>query len=118
MTRLVSTSGKWLAGSGHLIWIGDRTRQPYGAYVEFCRGVQNPIGLKCGPTITCDDLKLLIARLNPENEVRRITLIARFAANAVGNHLPRLIKAVQKSTQMCYGVVMRCTEIPLNQQPV
>ncbi|MGB1359333.1 MAG: 3-deoxy-7-phosphoheptulonate synthase class II, partial [Paracoccaceae bacterium] len=96
LTRLDSTSGKWLAGSGHLIWIGDRTRQPDGAHVEFCRGVQNPIGLKCGPTTTADDLKVLMARLNPDNEAGRLTLISRFGAGAVGDHLPRLIKAVQE----------------------
>ena len=96
LTRLDSTSGKWLAGSGHLIWIGDRTRQPDGAHVEFCRGVQNPIGLKCGPTTTVDDLKVLMARLNPENEAGRLTLISRFGAGAVGDLLPRLIKAVQE----------------------
>ena len=68
LTRIDSTSGKWLAGSGHMIWIGDRTRQPDGAHVELLRGVQNPIGLKCGPTTTADDLKVLMAKLNPENE--------------------------------------------------
>ena len=96
LTRLDSTSGKWLAGSGHMIWIGDRTRQPDGAHVEFARGVQNPIGLKCGPTTTADDLKALMAKLNPENEEGRLTLIARFGAGKVGENLPRLIKAVQE----------------------
>ncbi|MHA6261898.1 class II 3-deoxy-7-phosphoheptulonate synthase [Arenibacterium sp. CAU 1754] len=95
LTRLDSTSGNWLAGSGHLIWIGDRTRQPDGAHVEFCRGVLNPIGLKCGPTMTSEDLKVLMAKLNPENEAGRLTLIARFGAGSVGEHLPRLIKTVQ-----------------------
>jgi len=96
LTRLDSTSGKWLAGSGHMIWIGDRTRQPDGAHVEFARGVQNPIGLKCGPTTTADDLKVLMEKLNPENEAGRLTLIARFGAGSVGDHLPRLVKAVQE----------------------
>lgn len=96
LTRLDSTSGKWLAGSGHLIWIGDRTRQPDGAHVEFCRGVLNPIGLKCGPTMTAEDLKLLMAKLNPENEPGRLTLIARFGAGKVAEHLPRLIRTVQE----------------------
>ncbi|WP_270730326.1 class II 3-deoxy-7-phosphoheptulonate synthase [Shimia sp. Alg240-R146] len=96
LTRLDSTSGKWLAGSGHMIWIGDRTRQPDGAHVEFARGVQNPIGLKCGPTTTADDLKVLMEKLNPENEAGRLTLIARFGAGSVGEHLPRLIKAVKE----------------------
>ena len=96
LTRIDSTSGKWLAGSGHFIWIGDRTRQPDGAHVEFCSGVQNPIGLKCGPTMTAGDLKRLIAKLNPENEAGRLTLIARFGAGTVGDHLPRLVKAVKE----------------------
>ncbi len=95
LTRLDSTSGKWLADSGHLIWIGDRTRQPDGAHVEFCKGVQNPIGLKCGPTMTPDDLKSLMATLNPVNEPGRLTLINRFGAGNVGEHLPRLIKTVR-----------------------
>ena len=96
LTRVDSTSGKWLAGSSHMIWIGDRTRQPDGAHVEFASGVQNPIGLKCGPTTTPEDLKVLMAKLNPENEEGRLTLIARFGAGTVGDHLPRLIKAVQE----------------------
>ncbi|MEO1462129.1 MAG: 3-deoxy-7-phosphoheptulonate synthase class II [Pseudomonadota bacterium] len=96
LTRLDSTSGKWLAGSGHFIWIGDRTRQPDGAHVEFARGVQNPIGLKCGPSMTVEDLKILMAKLNPENEAGRLTLISRFGAGKVGEHLPRLINTVRE----------------------
>jgi 3-deoxy-7-phosphoheptulonate synthase len=96
LTRLDSTTGKWIAGSGHMIWIGDRTRQPDGAHVEFCRGVQNPIGLKCGPTTEPDDLKRLMATLNPDNEAGRLTLISRFGAGKVGDYLPRLIKTVQE----------------------
>jgi 3-deoxy-7-phosphoheptulonate synthase len=96
LTRLDSTSGKWLAGSGHMVWIGDRTRQPDGAHVEFARGVLNPIGLKCGPSTTAEDLKVLMAKLNPQNEAGRLTLIARFGAGKVAEHLPRLIKAVQE----------------------
>ncbi|PRX29776.1 3-deoxy-D-arabinoheptulosonate-7-phosphate synthase [Meinhardsimonia xiamenensis] len=96
LCRIDSTTGKPVAGSGHMIWIGDRTRQPDGAHVEFARGVQNPIGLKCGPSLTTDDLKRLIEKLNPENEPGRLTLIARFGAGKVGEHLPRLIRAVQE----------------------
>ncbi len=96
LTRLDSTSGKWLAGSGHMIWIGDRTRQPDGAHVEFARGVLNPIGLKCGPTTSENDLKVLLNKLNPENEAGKLTLIARFGAGSVGDHLPRLIKVVEQ----------------------
>ena len=95
LARIDSTTGLPVAGSGHLIWIGDRTRQPDGAHVEFCRGVQNPIGLKCGPSLCADDLKVLMHKLNPENEAGRLTLIARFGAGKVGDHLPRLIKAVE-----------------------
>jgi 3-deoxy-7-phosphoheptulonate synthase len=96
LCRIDSISGQPVAGSGHMIWIGDRTRQPDGAHVEFARGVLNPIGLKCGPTTTAEDLKVLMAKLNPENEAGRLTLIARFGAGKVGDNLPRLIKAVQE----------------------
>ncbi|WP_306004958.1 class II 3-deoxy-7-phosphoheptulonate synthase [Aquicoccus porphyridii] len=96
LTRVDSTSGNWLAGSGHMLWIGDRTRQPDGAHVEFLSGVLNPIGLKCGPTMEVDDLKRLMAKLNPANEAGRLTLITRFGAGKVGEHLPRLIKAVEE----------------------
>ena len=96
LARIDSTTGLPVAGSGHMIWIGDRTRQPDGAHVEFCRGVQNPIGLKCGPSTTAEDLKVLMAKLNPDNEAGRLTLIARFGAGSVGDHLPRLVKAVQQ----------------------
>ncbi len=95
LCRIDSTSGMPVAGTGHMLWIGDRTRQPDGAHVEFCRGVQNPIGLKCGPSTTAEDLKVLMARLNPANEAGRLTLIARFGAGNVGDHLPRLIRTVQ-----------------------
>ena len=96
LCRIDSTSGLPVAGSGHMIWIGDRTRQPDGAHVEFARGVQNPIGLKCGPTTTAEDLKILMSKLNPENEAGRLTLIARFGAGSVGDHLPHLVKAVKE----------------------
>ena len=96
LARIDSTTGKPVAGSGHMLWIGDRTRQVDGAHVEFLRGVQNPIGLKCGPSISESDLKTLMAKVNPGNEAGRLTLIARFGAGSVGDHLPRLIKAVQE----------------------
>ncbi|GHF52704.1 class II 3-deoxy-7-phosphoheptulonate synthase [Seohaeicola zhoushanensis] len=96
LCRIDSTTGLPVAGSGHMIWIGDRTRQPDGAHVEFCRGVQNPIGLKCGPSTTPDDLKKLMAKLNPNNEAGRLTLIARFGAGKVGDHLPKLVRTVRE----------------------
>ncbi len=95
LTRVDATTGKTVAGSGHMLWIGDRTRQPDGAHVEFLRGVINPIGLKCGPTTTAEDLKVLMNKLNPENEAGRLTLIARFGAGKVAEHLPRLIETVK-----------------------
>lgn len=96
LTRVDRSTGDTVAGSGHMIWIGDRTRQPDGAHVEFCSGVANPIGLKCGPSITDEDLLRLIDTLNPKNEEGRLTLIARFGAGKVGEHLPRLIRAVER----------------------
>jgi 3-deoxy-7-phosphoheptulonate synthase len=96
MTRVDSTSGDWYDTSGHLVWIGDRTRQPDHAHVEFCRGIKNPLGLKCGPSLGADALLKLIDILNPENEPGRLTLICRFGADKVGDHLPGLIRAVQR----------------------
>jgi 3-deoxy-7-phosphoheptulonate synthase len=90
-------TGQYVATSGHLIWIGDRTRQPDGAHVEFCRGVVNPIGLKCGPSLPPDELVRLIDILNPRNEPGRVTLICRFGADKVEKHLPALIRAVEKA---------------------
>jgi len=105
LCRVDSTTGLPVAGSGHMIWIGDRTRQVDGAHVEFARGVQNPIGLKCGPSITDADLLKLIDRLNPKNEAGRLTLIARFGAGQVQEHLPRLIRAVTREGR---NVVWSC----------
>ncbi|MBX3531105.1 MAG: 3-deoxy-7-phosphoheptulonate synthase class II [Rhizobiaceae bacterium] len=96
LTRVDSTSGDWYGTSGHMIWIGDRTRQPDHAHVEYCRGIKNPLGLKCGPSLTPDGLIRLIDLLNPENEAGRLTLIARFGSDKVAEHLPKLVRAVQK----------------------
>ncbi len=96
MTRLDSTSGDYYATSGHMIWIGDRTRQLRGAHVEYARGVRNPIGLKCGPSLAPDELIRLIDALDPEQEPGRLTLITRFGADKVEMHLPALVRAVQR----------------------
>jgi 3-deoxy-7-phosphoheptulonate synthase len=96
MTRLDSTSGDYYATSGHMVWIGDRTRALGGAHVEYCRGVKNPIGLKCGPSIQPDDLIRLIDALDPEAEPGRLSLICRFGADKVEAMLPSLIRAVQR----------------------
>jgi len=96
LTRVDSTSGDWYATSGHMIWIGDRTRQPDHAHIEYCRGIKNPIGLKCGPSLTGDGLLELIDLLNPANEAGRLTLICRFGHDKVAENLPRLIRAVER----------------------
>ncbi|MBX3522921.1 MAG: 3-deoxy-7-phosphoheptulonate synthase class II [Xanthobacteraceae bacterium] len=96
LTRVDSTSGDWYDTSGHMVWIGDRTRQPDHAHVEFARGIKNPLGLKCGPSSTPEGLLKLLEILDPEREPGRITLIARFGAGKVGEHLPRLIRAVKQ----------------------
>ena len=97
LTRMDSTSGDWYATSGHMLWIGDRTRQPDHAHVEFCRGVRNPIGLKCGPSLDADGLLRLIDILNPKDEAGRLTLICRFGSDKIAAHLPKLIRAVKKA---------------------
>lgn len=95
LTRVDSLTGKTFACSGHMLWIGDRTRQPDGAHVEYARGIENPIGIKCGPSMPEDDLKRLLEVLNPENESGKIVLIARFGRQNVRKHLPGLISAVE-----------------------
>ena len=96
MTRVDLTSGDWYCTSGHMLWIGDRTRQPDHAHVEFCRGIENPLGLKCGPSLKPDELLRLIDTLDPENEPGRLTLICRFGADKVGEMLPPLVRAVKR----------------------
>jgi 3-deoxy-7-phosphoheptulonate synthase len=105
MTRVDSTSGDWYATSGHLIWIGDRTRQLDHAHVEYFRGIKNPIGMKCGPSISPDELLKLIDVLNPDNEPGRLTLICRFGADKAGKHLPQLVQAVKREGR---SVVWSC----------
>ncbi|WP_419728525.1 class II 3-deoxy-7-phosphoheptulonate synthase [Lichenicola sp.] len=94
LTRVDSTTGDWYGCSAHFLWIGDRTRQPDGAHVEYLRGVRNPIGLKVGPTTTADDLLQLLDLLNPADEPGRLTLISRMGAEGVRRHLPPLLRAV------------------------
>ncbi|HEY3776903.1 MAG TPA: 3-deoxy-7-phosphoheptulonate synthase class II [Rhizomicrobium sp.] len=96
LTRIDSTSGDWYDTSAHFLWIGDRTRDPSGAHVEFCRGIKNPIGLKCGPTLEESELLRLLAILNPANAAGRVTLICRFGAERAGDRLPKLIRAVRR----------------------
>ena len=95
LTRLDPATGEWFDTSAHMVWIGERTRRVDGAHVEFARGVRNPIGLKCGPTMQPDDLLKLAETLNPSNEPGRLTLIGRFGADKVGDRLPVLMKATR-----------------------
>jgi 3-deoxy-7-phosphoheptulonate synthase len=96
LTRVDSLSGEWYDCSAHMLWIGDRTRNIDEAHVEFMRGIKNPIGMKCGPTMETDDLIRLIDVLNPENEAGRLTLIARMGHDKVEENLPRLVRAVER----------------------
>ena len=82
--------------SGHLLWLGDRTRQPDHAHVEFARGVLNPIGIKCGPSLTSNDLVSLAGALNPANRKGKLTLICRFGSDKIADQLPRLVEAVKR----------------------
>jgi 3-deoxy-7-phosphoheptulonate synthase len=103
LTRRDSTSarpsdgyeGDWYDCSGHLLWIGDRTRQLDGAHVEFLRGVKNPIAVKCGPSLPPDDLLRLIDILNPENQPGRLMLISRMGHDKIAENLPRLLQKVR-----------------------
>ena len=97
LTRQDSLTDKWYNCSAHFMWIGDRTRQPDGAHVEFLSGVENPIGVKVGPSITEDELLSLCEKLNPDNEFGRLTLIARFGAESIRKHLPPLIRGVKEN---------------------
>jgi len=105
LTRVDSTTGDWYGTSGHMLWVGDRTRQPDHAHIEYCRGIRNPLGLKCGPSLKADQMLRLIDTLNPENEPGRLTLICRFGAEKVGEHLPALIRAVGREGRV---VVWSC----------
>jgi len=105
MTRVDSTTGDWYCTSGHMVWVGDRTRQPDHAHVEFCRGIKNPLGLKCGPSLNPDGLLKLIDILNPDNEPGRLTLICRHGAEKSADLLPGLIRAVKREGR---AVVWSC----------
>ena len=96
LTRQDSITQDWYDCSAHMLWIGDRTRQPDHAHVEFLRGIKNPLGIKIGPTTQEDDLIRLLDTLNPENLPGRITLIARMGAQQITEKLAPLVRLVQK----------------------
>jgi 3-deoxy-7-phosphoheptulonate synthase len=95
LTRDSSTHHRTYACSAHFLWIGDRTRQPDGAHVEFLRGVANPIGMKVGPSMDPAELVQLTEILNAKNEPGRLTLISRMGADKVEAKLPALVRAVK-----------------------
>jgi 3-deoxy-7-phosphoheptulonate synthase len=105
LTRIDSTSGEWYATSGHFLWVGDRTRQLDHAHFDYLRGIKNPIGVKCGPTLEADELLKMIDLLSPDNEPGRLTLICRFGTEEVGKHLPALVRAVEREGK---SVVWTC----------
>ena len=97
LTRIDSTTGKWYDVSAHMLWVGDRTRQLDGAHIEFVKGIQNPIGLKVGPTTDIEELLKIIDIINPNNIPGRLTLICRMGADKISSILPNIIKQVNKT---------------------
>ena len=97
LTRRDEATGDWWATSAHMIWIGERTRQLDGAHVDFASGIANTIGLKCGPTLTPDELLRLMDRLDPGNRPGRLVLIGRFGAQDVVKRLPALMRATREA---------------------
>ncbi len=96
LTRKDSTTGDWYDTSAHMLWLGERTRHPDLAHVEFFRGIQNPIGMKCGPTMDPDELVRMCDILNPDNEAGRLTLIIRMGADKIGDNLPQLVRRLKE----------------------
>jgi 3-deoxy-7-phosphoheptulonate synthase len=96
LTRRDSTTGDWVCASAHMLWIGDRTRFEGSAHVEFLRGIINPIGIKCGPSLEPDALLRMLDTLNPARQPGRMTLITRFGHDKVESGLPPLVRAVQR----------------------
>jgi 3-deoxy-7-phosphoheptulonate synthase len=105
LTRIDSTTGKVYNTSAHFLWIGDRTRFKGSAHIEFCKGIENPLGIKCGPTLKPDDLIELIDILNPKNESGKITLITRFGSQNIDRYLPKLIRKIEEHDK---SVVWSC----------
>jgi 3-deoxy-7-phosphoheptulonate synthase len=105
MTRIDSTTGDWYDTSAHMLWVGDRTRQPDGGHVEFLRGIKNPVGMKAGPSLAIDEFLRLIETLNPDNVPGRLTVICRFGHDKVADKLPPMIRAVEREG---FKVVWSC----------
>jgi 3-deoxy-7-phosphoheptulonate synthase len=90
-----NADGKYYNLSAHFLWIGDRTRQLDGAHVEFFRGLENPIGVKCGPSLSPEELVTLLDVLDPHRVPGKVTLITRYGVDKIEKHLPEHIKAIQ-----------------------
>ena len=95
LTRRDPRTGRCWNLAGDMVWIGDRTRQLDGAHVEYAAGIDNTVGIKCGPSLGTDDLLRLAERLDPANDAGRLVLIGRFGAALVAEHLPRLMRATR-----------------------
>ena len=96
MTRQDSLTGDWYDCSAHMVWIGDRTRFEGSAHVEYFRGIGNPIGIKCGPSLEPDTLLRLLDTLDPSRTPGRITLITRYGHDKIETGLPALVRAVKR----------------------
>jgi 3-deoxy-7-phosphoheptulonate synthase len=96
LTRQDSLTGDWYDTSAHMLWIGDRTRFPGSAHVEYLRGVNNPIGIKCGPSLEPDVLLRLLDTIDPARQPGRITLITRYGYDKIEAGLPALVRAVKR----------------------
>jgi 3-deoxy-7-phosphoheptulonate synthase len=96
LTRRDSTTGDYYDCSAHMLWIGDRTRFEGSAHVEYLRGIANPIGMKCGPSLEPDALLRMLDVLNPAREPGRITLITRYGHDKIEAGLPPLVRAVMR----------------------
>ena len=94
LTRQDSLTGQWYDTSAHMLWIGDRTRFDGSAHVEYLRGIGNPIGMKCGPSLEPDALIRLLDTLNPDRVPGRMTLITRYGHDKIEAGLPKLVRAV------------------------
>ena len=96
LTRQDSLTGDWYDTSAHMLWIGDRTRFEGSAHVEYLRGIGNPIGIKCGPSLEPDALLRMLDLLNPQRAEGRMTLITRYGHDKIETGLPKLVRAVQR----------------------
>jgi 3-deoxy-7-phosphoheptulonate synthase len=105
LTRKDEKTGRWYAGSGHMLWLGERTRDLVGAHVEYLRGIENSVGVKLGPSATADDLLRLIDALNPDDVPGKLVLITRMGAGKLPQRLPELVGAVRRSQRQ---VVWSC----------